>query len=258
MSNNTKVRNGNVTLPVTRIGEGQPIIFFNGGGATQISWKKTIEQLQGNYEKVTFDFRSHGKATTADDHSFNAFLSDAEAVMSAIKVRRPIIVAWSLGADLAVSYAANHPGEITGLVLVDGAVPLTEPLVDDEERLRRSLNSPIMKFSKLLIRLTPYNYRISGDAYADITLELDKRRQTSLLDDYSRVDCSIAMVLATKSAGVEGVHAERNNKLWREGVERLVTKYPSITTRWVEGTHSLPFKHPADIASAIVSLAQQS
>lgn len=256
MNGSTEVKNNNIILPITRVGEGQPIVFFNGGGATQISWKKTIELLRGNYEKITFDFRSHGKATMADDHSFKAFLSDAEAVMNTISVRKPIIVGWSLGADLAIAYAANHPGELAGLVLVDGAVPLAKPLVDDEERLRRSLNSPIMKFSKLLIRLTPYNYRISGDAYADITLELDKRRQTSLLDDYSKIDCPITIVLATKSAGVKGARAERNNELWREGIERLKAQYPSITTRWVEGTHSLPFKHPADIADAIDGLAR--
>jgi len=251
MASKITVKNGSVTLPITRSGEGRPIIFFNGGGATQISWKQVIRQLKGNYETVTFDFRSHGKASTADNFSFEAFLGDAEVVMGALSLDKPIIVGWSLGADVAAAYASSHPGEVGGLVLVDGAVPLAKPLIEDEERLRHSLNSPIMKISKLLMRPTPYNYRISGDDYADITLELDKRRQTDLMNDYSRIDCPITMVLATKSAGEKGVRAERNNKLWREGVERLTAKYPSVTTQWVDGTHSLPFKHPEEIANAI-------
>lgn len=251
MTSKSVIKNGEVTLPITRVGEGQPIVFFNGGGATQICWKGTIQHLKGKYETITFDFRAHGKASTATNYSFDSFLSDAEVVMNAIDVKKPIVVGWSLGADLAVAYAVNHPGKVGGLVLIDGAVPLKQPLVEDKERMRRSLNNPMMKISMLLARLTPYGYHLSGDAFADITLELDHRRQTNLLKSYGAIACPITLLLATKSAGTKGAHAERNNKLWHEGAELLKEKYPSISIQWIEGTHSITFTQPAEIAKAI-------
>jgi len=92
----TKVQNGNITLPITRTGEGQPIIFFNGIGSTQTTWKKVIRVLKGEYEIITFDFRGHGQASTAQDYSFDAFVSDAENVLKAVNVDRPIVVACTM------------------------------------------------------------------------------------------------------------------------------------------------------------------
>jgi len=200
MATETKIKNGDVTLALTSSGAGQKLIFFNGGGATQVIWKRVVRRLKGQYQIITFDFRSHGKASASANHAFDAFLSDAEKVMDSFGLGRPIVVGWSLGADLAVSYAASHAGVIGGLVIIDGAVPISEPLVEDEAKMRRSLNSLAMKFSKLLLQLTPYRYRLSGNAYADIVIDLDARRQ-QLLDVYAKVDCPITMILATWSIG---------------------------------------------------------
>ncbi len=171
-----------------------------------------------------------------------------------VNSNKPIVVGWSLGADLALAYAVAHPGEVGGLVLIDGAVPLTEPLIENETQLRQSLKSPIMKLSRLLIRFTPYNYQIWGDAFADIVVEVDARRQ-KLLGDYANASCPITMVLAEKSGGLKGAHAERNNKIWRASAERLVAQYPSISIQWIDDSHQLPFKHPVELAKTIDEVA---
>ena len=132
----SKVVNGDVTLAVSESGQGQTLLFFNGGGATQVTWKRIIRELGGPYRLVTFDFRNHGKATRSSDLSFERFLSDAEAIMDEVAGHRPIVVGWSLGADLAVWYAAAHPGRVAGLFLIDGAVPVN--LVTDPEDVEAS------------------------------------------------------------------------------------------------------------------------
>jgi pimeloyl-ACP methyl ester carboxylesterase len=256
MITKTTVKNGDVTLPITTTGEGQKLVFFNGAGSTQIIWKQVISQLKGQYMIVTFDLRGHGKASDSADYSFEAFMSDAEIVMDAVGSDKPIVIAWSLGADLALSYAGSHPRSLGGLVIIDGAVPISEPLVEDEAKMRRSLNNTATRFSMLLMRLTPYTYRLSGDAIADLTVDLDARRQT-LLEVYTKVDCPITMVLATKTAGEETTeHAKRNNKIWRAGSEQLGMKYPSIPIKWLDSTHALPLKKPAELAQVIDDFAQ--
>ncbi len=252
----TIVNNKGIALPITKSGSGQQIIFFNGGGATQISWRKVIQQLQGTYETLTFDFRGHGKASSSDDYSFDAFLGDAEIVMDAVVNGKPIIVGWSLGADLAVAYAVKHPGAIRGIVIVDGAVPITAPLVEDEAKMRRALKSLPVRMSLFLMKFTPYRYMIAGDAYADIVMELDTLRP-NLLDVYKKLNCPITMIMATKSAGEKGAHAERNNRIWREGVERIREIRPDTSIYWIEDTHQLPFKHPADLSRIIDEFANK-
>ena len=109
-----KIVNGEVQLAVSEIGQGPTLLFFNGGGATQVSWKRIIGELRGQYRLVTFDFRNHGKTTTSHNTSLDSFLEDAEAIMDKVALERAILVGWSLGADLAVWYAARIQKEWQG------------------------------------------------------------------------------------------------------------------------------------------------
>src|SRR5712691_7833632 len=101
------VSNGDVKLAVSESGQGQTLLFLNGLGVTQVTWKRIMSQLDGQYRFVTFDFRSHGKATVSHKNTLEDFQTDAVAVMDKVSGDRPILVGWSLGADLAVWYAAT-------------------------------------------------------------------------------------------------------------------------------------------------------
>lgn len=250
------VKNGDVTLPITQSGEGQQIIFVNGGGATQVIWKNIVQRLQGQYETVTFDVRGHGGASAAKDYSFEAFLSDVESVIGQVARGKPILVGWSFGADLAITYAARHPGAVAGVVVVDGAVPIAATLTEDEAKMRKAINSPAMKLSMALMRLTPYRYAITGDTFADLVMDLNTRRQ-SLLDVYATLDCPVTLLIALKSLGVSGAHAERGNRIWREGAERLHAAHPEIELKWIDDSHKFPLKHPAAVAQAVDAFAER-
>lgn len=180
----------------------------------------------------------------------NSSLGDVEVVMGTAANDQPIIVGWSLGADLAVAYAAKHPGAIRGIVIIDGAVPISAPLVEDEVQMRQSLKSPLVRVILFLMKFTPYRYVMTGDAFADIVVELDSLRP-SLLDVYKKLACAVTMIMATKSAGEKGAHAERNNKIWREGVEWVHEIRPDISIRWIDDTHQLPFKHSGELSKII-------
>jgi hypothetical protein len=106
------------------------------------------------------------------------------------------------------------------------------------------------------MKFTPYRYMITGDAYADIVMELDTLRP-NLLDVYKKLDCTITMIMATKSAGEKGTHAERNNKIWREGVERVHAVRPDISIHWIDDTHQLPFRHSAELSRIIDEFANK-
>ncbi|GCE14841.1 alpha/beta fold hydrolase [Tengunoibacter tsumagoiensis] len=249
-----KVANGDVQLAVSETGQGQTLLFFNGGGATQVSWKRIIGELQGHYRLVTFDFRNHGKTSTSHNTSLESFLTDAEVIMDKVAGPRPLIIGWSLGADLAVWYTARHPGRVAGLFLIDGAVPVN--LVIDPEDTRRRLNTPAMKFGPLLLYLVGMGYRLTPDEYAALTIELNKRRE-QLLSAYEQLNCPVELVLATKVAGEKGDRAERNNALWRSGGEQLGLLYPAFSIQWLDVSHQLPFKEPLSLAHSLDTFVQR-
>src|SRR5581483_1145331 len=98
----SKVANGNVMLSASESGQGPTLLFLNGAGSTQATWRQIIRDLAGPYRIVTFDFRNHGTSTRSPDISFEGFLRDVETIMDKVVGDRPVMVGWSLGADLAV------------------------------------------------------------------------------------------------------------------------------------------------------------
>lgn len=242
------IANGEVKLAVSEYGQGQTLLFLNGVGATQATWKRIMRHLNGRYRIVTFDFRSHGKSTTSHQNTFERFLTDAAAVIDEFSGDQPILVGWSMGADLAVWYAAAHPGKVAGLFLIDGALPVN--LVDDPDEMRQQLDTPAVKFAPLLLYLVGMGYRLSPDDLAALTIDVNTRRE-QILSAYAKLDCPVELVLAAKTAGNKGERAERKNAQWRSGGEHLANVYPMLPIQWLDNTHLLPFKEPAKLAAAL-------
>lgn len=131
------VHHDGVTIPVSRGGRGRPLVLCPGLNSTQADLHELTELLRRDHDVVTFDLRGHGPASASDRYSFDAFLSDLVAVLAELGRRglssAPVLVGYSLGADLAVHYAAESPETVAGLLLIDGANPLPEPFITEAD-----------------------------------------------------------------------------------------------------------------------------
>src|SRR3954465_10641181 len=101
-----------------------PLLLLSGGVGTVQNWSRVIRLLDGKYRTVRFDARARGKSGRSADYSLAAAGDDIGRVIDATEIERPILVGWSQGATIAVRYAAQHPGRVGGLVLIDGAYPI--------------------------------------------------------------------------------------------------------------------------------------
>ena len=250
----SKISNGDVRLAVSEMGQGQTLVFFNGGGATQVSWKRIIAALEGSYRIVTFDFRNHGKSSRSHQVMVDNFLSDAEVVMDRYAGLDPIVIGWSLGSDLAALYTARHPGRVAGLYLLDGAVPVNLAL--DPAKTRAAMHSPVVVVSPILMSLFGMGYRLSPDEYADMTIDLNARRP-QLSQVYQRIICPLELYLATRTIGGRGEDAVKKNALWRAGGEKLAQEHPEFTIHWYESTHLLPYTKPVELAHGLDAFARR-
>ncbi|MFF9815041.1 alpha/beta fold hydrolase [Streptomyces sp. NPDC014006] len=151
--------------------ETPPLLFLNGAFATRRQWSRVLQRLVGRYRTVTFDARARGKSGRSSDCSIRADIDDIDRVVEATGIRRPILVGRSYGATLAVCYAAEYPGQVGGLVLVDGAHPVSLLDQADQEKLRsrfsrRGRIERILAPLGLSARMTPVQR-------AEVVIEMD-------------------------------------------------------------------------------------
>ncbi|MEV1011033.1 alpha/beta fold hydrolase [Streptomyces sp. NPDC049881] len=248
------VHHDGVTIPVSRGGRGRPLVLCPGLNSTQAGLRELAALLRRDHDVVTFDLRGHGLAPAADRYSFDAFLSDLAAVQAALRLPSPpVLVGYSLGADLAVHHAAEHPGDVAGLVLIDGANPLPEPFIAEADLREFRAMADGLAARQLAERAedgTRGAALTAQDIFA-LSLEIDVVR-AALLDRYRRIDCPVRMIMSTSIAGdrAEG-RAPRHNRLWRAGVERLVRARPQTSVSWLDAGHTLAFTHAPAIAEIV-------
>lgn len=253
------VHHDGVTIPVSRGGRGRPMVLCPGLNSTQADLRELTALLRRDHDVVTFDLRGHGLASAADRYSFDAFLSDLTAVLAEPGrlglPSAPVLVGYSLGADLAVHYASEFPGTVAGLVLIDGANPLPEPFIThaDLEWFRAMARDQVARQEAERVKGTARRVLLTAQEILDLQLEIDVVR-SGILDRYRRIDRPISVIMSTAIAGdsAEG-RAPRHNRLWRSGVERLVREQPHVSTSWLDADHRLVFTHAPEIARIIGS-----
>jgi esterase len=252
------------TIPVSRGGRGRPLLLCPGLNSTQADLHELTELLRRDYDVVTFDLRGHGLSSAADRYSFNGFLSDLVAVLAESNrldlPEAPVLVGYSLGADLAVHYVSEHPDTVAGLVLIDGANALPEPFITDADlaEFRAMAEDMATQQEAERSRGTARQVSLTAQDIHDLNLEIDVVR-SRILDRYRKIDHPISMIMSTSIAGdgTEG-RAPRHNQLWRAGIERLVHERPHISTSWIDADHRLVFTHAPEITEIIRRHTTQS
>ncbi|WP_206302669.1 alpha/beta fold hydrolase [Streptomyces sp. WAC 01529] len=256
------VHHDGVTVPVSRGGRGRPLVLCPGLNSTQADLHELTGLLRRDHDVVTFDLRGHGLAPAADRCSFDVFLGDLVAVLAEPGrlglAGPPVLVGYSLGADLAVHYASEHPDAVAGLVLIDGANPLPEPFITggDLAAFRAMAEELATRQEAERARGSARQVSLTAQDIHELNLEIDVVR-SEILTRYRKIDRPISMIMSTSIAGDSGEgRAPRHNRLWRTGVERLVRELPRVSASWLDADHRLVFTHAPEIARIIGRLVR--
>lgn len=130
----------------------------------------------------------------------------------------PVLVGYSLGADLAVHYASERPDAVAELVLIDGANPVAEPFITEADLpgFRAMWEEQVARQEAERAKGSARQVLLTAQDILDLNLELDVPRP-AILDQYRKIDCPISMIVSTAIAGdsTEG-RAPRYNQLWRD------------------------------------------
>lgn len=110
-------------------GAGGPVVGLHGITASYVNFVGVAEKLAGRVPLLAFDLRGRGDTDKPAGGPFgmSQHADDVSAALRGMDVGPSVIVGHSMGAFVAVALAAEHPDLVTGLVLVDGGLPLEAP-----------------------------------------------------------------------------------------------------------------------------------
>jgi pimeloyl-ACP methyl ester carboxylesterase len=253
---------GELTIPAgdTRLyavdapGGSPALLFLSGGFGTVRNWNRVIGRLDGKYRTVRFDARARGKSGTSADYSVRAAADDIGRVIDATGIERPILVGWSYGATIAVRYAAQRPEGVGGIVLIDGAYPISMFDEAGKEKVRTQFRR--LGWMMRILAVLGRSARMSPAESADVVIEMDAVNG-SLGRDFAALGCPTEFVVGT------GAHSGATEDEMRT-VRAAVVDAEAANER-VSVFATTPYKHtqilskaPETVVAAIEDVVRES
>jgi len=119
-------RNGAITIRYRVLGDGPPLLLLHPGLCNGELWETLgyTEPLQTRFRLIVPDLRGHGSSDCPHEdaaYKADAMRDDLDAVLAAEGLQQALCWGFSLGALLALRFAAAHPGRLRALI-AGGAV----------------------------------------------------------------------------------------------------------------------------------------
>jgi len=127
-----RIPHAGLTFEVFDAGAGTPVVFQHGLGGSHLAVTGTLGE-EPPYRLVAMNARAHGGTTPLGDPAdltFATFADDLAAVMDHLGIERAIVGGMSMGAGIALTFAAAHPERVRALLLVRPAW-LDQPMPDN-------------------------------------------------------------------------------------------------------------------------------
>src|ERR1700675_824200 len=111
---------GDVKLHYLIAGKGDPVVLLHGYAETSHMWLPLIAELAKNHTVVAPDLRGAGQSSKpASGYTKVAMAQDIHALARSLGYERIQIVGHDIGLMVAYAYAAQYPGEVSQIALMD-------------------------------------------------------------------------------------------------------------------------------------------
>jgi pimeloyl-ACP methyl ester carboxylesterase len=112
------------TIHVRIGGTGPAVVLLHGFGDTGDMWAPLAAQLMARHTVVVPDLRGFGLSSYPEKgYEKRVQAGDVARVLDALDIARTDVVAHDIGNMVAYAFAAEYPGRVTRLVLMDAPLP---------------------------------------------------------------------------------------------------------------------------------------
>lgn len=110
-----------ISLYYQERGKGEPFILLHGNGENSDYFKNQIEYFSDRYRMIAVDTRGHGKSPRGTKpFTITQFAEDLNELMIELNISKAIILGFSDGANIAMTFALKYPNKIKALILNGG------------------------------------------------------------------------------------------------------------------------------------------
>ena len=127
--------------------KGSAIICIHALTANHLCWASVADLLSPAHRLIAYDLRGRGESDKPDK-GYNLAIhgEDLEALLDHFELKKAILVGHSLGANIALRFAATRPQRVERLVLIDGGLDVRYEVL---ESLRPAINRLGVEFPSL-------------------------------------------------------------------------------------------------------------
>jgi pimeloyl-ACP methyl ester carboxylesterase len=152
------------TVAYRELGSGPALLLIMGAGASMDGWPPSmVDALAAHHEVVVFDNAGVGRTSAVAapaSLSVTAMTSQASALISALGLRRPAVLGWSMGGMIAQALAVSHPAQVSRLILASTAVGTGKAVP-----LPPFATLPAVNSQQLVAQLFPKDQAAAASAY---------------------------------------------------------------------------------------------
>jgi len=127
--------------------KGSAIVCIHGLTANHTCWASMADALAPGHRLIAYDLRGRGESDKPDKgYSLELHGEDLGRLLDHFKLKTAVVMGHSLGAHIALRFAAKHPARVSKLVLVDGGLDVRAEILDS---LRPAINRLGVEFPSL-------------------------------------------------------------------------------------------------------------
>jgi esterase len=115
---------------------GLPCVLLHGFGDAGCVWNHLAIRIASQFRVAALDLRGHGNSDWDPEARYDTatFAADLAKAAAAFGFERMLLVGHSLGADVAIRFAADNPARVAALVIVDFGPECDKTGVDEVVR----------------------------------------------------------------------------------------------------------------------------
>lgn len=172
-------RSDHAGLAFETSGKGEPtLVLLHGLGMDRDEWDRIAPLLEKRHKLLNVELPGHGASAPIAKVSVSAVAQELDRTLRREKVKNPVLVGNSYGALVALEEAAEHPGDIRGVVTID----LGTYVDADSERIA-NLADLIDRRYPLFLRGV-FEYMVRDSSQIDSVLAKASRVEPAVMSEY--------------------------------------------------------------------------
>jgi len=127
----------------------QALVFLHGSGSNSSVWSYQYAKLHRQFDVAAVNLPGHGASGGHGEQDIAGYVSHVKDIIETLELTRPILIGHSMGAAVALSFAATCPQEISAIVSVGGSatLPVNPDILDGLMKNPDAALDLICKFS---------------------------------------------------------------------------------------------------------------